>query len=158
MANPTSSPTVSSDTETWLVQSRARDQLAKDILPSNKAVLFDALAAVGIVTVTVRFDGYGDSGQIEEIEARAGDAVSELPPDMIEIAEPLWDGSGLSRCAVSVRDAVEKLAYGFLEATHGGWENNEGAYGDFTFDVAARTITLDYNERVMTSEFSEHVF
>ena len=32
--------------------------------------------------------------------------------------------------------------------THDGWENSDGAYGDFTFDVAERTITLDYNERL----------
>ena len=30
--------------------------------------------------------------------------------------------------------------------------------GDFTFDVASRTVTLEYNERVMQSEYSEHVF
>ena len=45
-----------------------------------------------------------------------------------------------------------------LAQTHGGWENNEGAYGEFTFDVAQRTITLDYNERVETSEYSQHMF
>ena len=35
-----------------------------------------------------------------------------------------------------------------LEQTHGGWENNDGAYGEFTFDVAERTIKLDFNERI----------
>ena len=42
--------------------------------------------------------------------------------------------------------------------THGGWENNDGAYGEYTFDVAERTITLDYNERHMESDYSMHVF
>jgi ParB family transcriptional regulator, chromosome partitioning protein len=50
-----------------------------------------------------------------------------------------------------------KKAHG-LEETHGGWENNDGAYGEFTFDVANRTITLAYNERHMESDYSEHVF
>ena len=50
------------------------------------------------------------------------------------------------------------LAYDFLGQTHGGWENSDGAYGDFTFDVAERTITLDYNERHMESDYSQHVF
>jgi hypothetical protein len=45
-----------------------------------------------------------------------------------------------------------------FSSKHGGWENNEGAYGEFTFDVAQRTITLDYNERVETSEYSQHMF
>ena len=37
--------------------------------------MFDALAAAGITLIVVTFDGYGDSGQIENIEAKAGDAV-----------------------------------------------------------------------------------
>ena len=54
--------------------------------------------------------------------------------------------------------AVECLAYDVLERTHGGWENNDGAYGDITFDVAERTITLDYNERYTASENYTHSF
>ena len=46
----------------------------------------------------------------------------------------------------------------FSSETHDGWENSDGAYGDFTFDVAERTITLDYNERHMESDYSQHVF
>lgn len=57
-----------------------------------------------------------------------------------------------------MKEAIERLAYDFLEETHGGWENNEGAYGDFLFDVTERTITLNYNERIETSEYTQHVF
>lgn len=55
-------------------------------------------------------------------------------------------------------EAIETLAYAFLESTHGGWENNGGAYGEFDFDVAAGTITLDYNERFESSENYTHEF
>ncbi|KEZ19420.1 hypothetical protein CP98_01941 [Sphingobium yanoikuyae] len=44
------------------------------------------------------------------------------------------------------------MAYDLLKEKHDGWENSDGAYGEFTFDVAAQTITLDYNERFMSSE------
>lgn len=53
---------------------------------------------------------------------------------------------------------IERLVYDLLTDTHCGWENNDGAYGDFTFDVAERTITLDHNERYTASEYSQHVF
>ncbi|HEX4764853.1 MAG TPA: hypothetical protein VH414_01100 [Lichenihabitans sp.] len=33
-----------------------------------------------------------------------------------------------------------------------------GPMATFTFDIAERTITLDYNERYMQSEYSQHVF
>ena len=128
------------------------------MLPANKTALFDALAAAGIEIVTVIFDGYGDSGQIENIEAKAGDATMALPPHEIEIASPVWGSSEIERPTQPVREAIESLAYAFLGQTHGGWENSDGAYGDFTFDVAERTITLDYNERHMESDYSQHVF
>ena len=59
---------------------------------------------------------------------------------------------------MSVRDAIERWPTIFSSETHDGWENSDGAYGDFTFDVAERTITLDYNERHMESDYSQHVF
>ena len=76
----------------------------------------------------------------------------------VEIAAAVWGHTEPERAAMSVRDAIERLAYDFLEETHDGWENSHGAYGDFIFDVAERTITLDYNERYMQSEYSQHVF
>ena len=112
----------------------------------------------GVTVVVVTFDGYGDSGQIENIEAKAGDEVAALPSGEVEITSAVWGEAELDRTTMTVRDAIERLAYDFLEETHDGWENSDGAYGDFTFDVAERTITLDYNERHMESDYSQHVF
>src|SRR3546814_9296187 len=47
---------------------------------------------------------------------------------------------------LSPSEAIEDLAYDLLRQTHCGWENNDGAYGEFTFDVTAGTITLDRSE------------
>jgi hypothetical protein len=57
-----------------------------------------------------------------------------------------------------LKDAIEKLTHDLLEQTYDGWENNQGAYGDFLFDVFERTITLNFNERIETSELTQHVF
>ena len=46
--------------------------LSQSIHAAEKAALFDPQARTGITIVTVNFDGYGDSGQIEEIQAKAG--------------------------------------------------------------------------------------
>ena len=83
-------------------------------------------------------------------------AKASLPNVQVEIATPLWDGSGTETHSLTMHDAIERLAYDLLEETHGGWENNEGAYGEFVFDVAERTIRLEYNERVMETVYSEH--
>ena len=142
----------------WEKQEREHTNRADEFLPTNKTALFDALAAANITIVVVTFDGYGDSGQIENIEVKSGDEIATLPAGAIELARPVWGSSEIERQTQPVREAIETLAYAFLGQTHGGWENSDGAYGDFTFDVAERTITLDYNERHMESDYSQHVF
>ena len=59
---------------------------------------------------------------------------------------------------MSLTDAIEKLVYDFLENSHWGWEDGDGAYGEFTFDVVDRTINLDYNERYTASVNYSHEF
>ena len=75
-----------SPSDPWQQQERAYARIASEVLTANKTALFDALAAAGITTVIVNFDGCGDSGQIEMIEAKAGDDVIPLPTVQIEIA------------------------------------------------------------------------
>ena len=158
MSNTEPTTVAVSPSDPWQQQERELARIAKEVLPANKTALFDALAAAGITTVIVNFDGCGDSGQIEMIEAKAGDDVIPLPTVQIEIASAVWGSATIDRQTQPVREAIETLVYDVLSQTHGGWENNDGACGDFTFDVAARTITLDYNERHMESDYSQHVF
>lgn len=152
---PTADDSAPSD---WETRRAVQDSLQAELQPLNKAALFDALAIAGVTLVVVSFDGYGDSGQIENVEAKAGDTVVAMPNGTIEIADAVWDQIEPDRSAISIADAIERLVYDFLTDTHCGWENNDGAYGDFTFDVAERTITLDYNERYTASDYSQHVF
>jgi hypothetical protein len=154
---PTTLPAVP-DFADWIRQDRDHTSRANELLPSNKTALFAALAAARITAVIVTFDGCGDSGQIENIDAKAGDESVNLPSGTIDIACSVWGSAAIERQSLSIRDAIEALAYAFLGQTHGGWENDEGAYGDFTFDVADRTITLDYNERHLESDYSQHLF
>lgn len=48
-------------------------KLSESVRSENKAKLFDALAQAKITSVEVTFDGFGDSGQIEDVTAKAGD-------------------------------------------------------------------------------------
>ena len=152
---PSADDGVASD---WETKRAAQDLVRAELQPLNKAALFDALAAAGVTLVVVSFDGYGDSGQIENVEVKAGDTVVAMPESTIEIAEAVSDQPEPNRTTISITDVIEHLVYDLLTDTHCGWENNDGAYGDFTFDVAERTITLDYNERYTESEYSQHVF
>ncbi len=105
-------------------------QQMEALRPANKQALFDALAAAGIDLVTVTFDGSGDSGQIEDVTAQRGGAVADLPSGEVTISTMRWGSGIVSTSTMPVTAAIEQMAYDFLSETHGGWENNDGAFGE----------------------------
>jgi len=124
----------------------------------NKPMVFDALAAAGLTLVEVEFDGEGDSGQIEGVYAYAGDARTELPESFLTLYQAAQNKGEPRTTNVSLHDAIETLCYDYLAQTHGGWENNDGAYGTFEFDIRKRSIHLDFNERFSDSTNYSHDF
>ena len=135
----------------------AAARLAAEILPGNKKVLFDALAAAGIELVTVAFDGCGDSGQFEEPAGfDANNTEVDVPTTLITVKVVDFDTSTTTDLATAVREFIETLACEFLEDTHSGWEDGEGSQGEFNFSVSERTVTLDYNERYIEYHHHEH--
>lgn len=142
----------------WETLAVARAKIEAELFTLNKAELLNALALAGVTHVVVTFDGYGDSGQIEDVQVMAGDDDMVMPSAIVEISEAVWGEPEPKRSTVNLATAVESLAYDVLERTHGGWENNDGAYGEITFDVAGNAITLDYNERYTATENYNHGF
>ena len=113
----------------------------------NKPVVFAALAEAGITSVTVEFDGEGDSGQIESVIACAGESPAELPQTPVTLHRASWESEIITDRTEPLAGAIELLCYDYLEQEHGGWENNDGAFGTFAFDVSACTIELEFNGR-----------
>ena len=95
-----------SPSDPWQQQEREYNRIVSELLLANKAALFDALAASGITTVLVNFDGCGDSGQIEMIEARTGDDDCALPAVEVEIASANWGSTTIDRQTRPVREAI----------------------------------------------------
>lgn len=98
--------------------------------PGNKDRLFDGLMAAGITHVTVTFDGAGDSGQIESTGAWSGETAVDFATTEIEYAALTWNSPEVEMRCLSLEDVVEQRAYDPLSDTHGGWENNYGAWGE----------------------------
>lgn len=143
------------DYDAWIAEDAKRRAAFTEELVGLKASLFDFLQAQGIILVTVDFDGSGDSGQIEDMFAFDAHGEVALPEGNLPIAEATSQPDGDTDERGPVKDIIETLTYDLLEGEHGGWENNEGAYGEFRFDVTERTITLGYHERMMATEYSE---
>jgi hypothetical protein len=113
----------------------------------NKTAVFDALSVAAISTVTAEFDGEGDSGQIEAITACRDAEHVALPDNEVTLYRASWEGNALVEVNTPLREAIETLCYAYLEQYQGGWENDDGAFGSFAFDVARRTIALEFNGR-----------
>jgi hypothetical protein len=124
----------------------------------NKTVLFDALAALGVTSITVDFDGEGDSGQINSVAAFINDQPFQLPTTALTIHHSSWGSEDLMPRETRLEQAIEDVCYGYLEQTNGGWENNDGAYGEFTLSVATREIELDFNQRFSDSHHTSYTF
>jgi len=138
--------------------SRARE-LRAEIMPDNRRVLFDALRCAGIAVVNITFDGVGDSGQVDMPEAFGPDNEAlPLPNGNISIKTINSELGCIVETEVLLTDYLEELAYDLLESTHSGWEDNEGAYGEFKFMPSKSSITLEYNERYIETQLHSHEF
>jgi hypothetical protein len=151
-----------------MAQIRA-DQIKKaEQVKHNANLLFDTLQETRVASIEVTFDGCGDSGQIESVvyEDHRGKEVSE--PKLVVKGSFTgktheWDDKKKTFVEVGggegkVRDIVEQVCYDKLQASHGGWEINEGSYGTFHFDVLNRKVNLEYNERIEEVRSSEETF
>lgn len=98
------------------------------------------LKAVGVAQVDIHYDGCGDSGQIEEVFYCGADG------GQLDIAGQLSQSG----------EELLKFFYDLLESRHAGWENNEGGFGEFHWDLVADTLHHTHNERFTDYETTEH--
>jgi hypothetical protein len=138
----------------YLAREAAHHARSTALRAGNKQALLAALAAAGVANLTVSFDGYGDSGQIESVDARRAEG-SEVPLSnsvTVQFRAADWDAEEAKERILPLDEAVEWFVYEMLGGLHGGWEINDGAFGTVTVDVVAATITLDMNTRFIGSE------
>ena len=118
----------------------------------NKAAVMAALAAAGITSVTVAFDGYGDEGQIESLEVQSGEVTVQLPVTSIVMVGADENGNPSSEREMPLNEAIANLCYEYLGEGYRGWETNEGSYCIFAFNVLDRFIDLDFTKRFVDEE------
>lgn len=147
----------------FLILPRARAEMRAKLTNNalwiiNKEAIFRDLENARITHVIINFNGYCNSGQIEQLEFWSGDKKIEPPEVMLPYLERQQDGIEAMPKQVSLCGAVENLVYDRLALTHCGWEEGEGASGDIRFDVATKTIQLDLYRRYSDVEHFAHVF
>lgn len=131
-----------------------------DHIKDNKDLIFDLCEREGVDSFTVSFDGSGDSGQIEDIDLEK--KLLDIRVEGAKIKEgSRWENGSPTivwKNAENLEELISSICYEVLEATCGGWEINEGSYGEFTFDVKKRKVTLDFNERIVESRHTGYRF
>ena len=102
--------------------------------PSNPTLplkeLCPILEQLGVATVTIEYNGYGDEGNVETI------LFEPTPPELPEGLE-------------------ESLENAVLELLLPGWEINEGSSGQFVLDVTARRLRQRHQWQEVASEDTE---
>ena len=100
----------------------------------TRVALLSELRAVGVTKIEVQYEGYGDSGNIEDVV---------VTPDTISLSEEL-------------RRRVEDFGWDFAYALSPGFENNEGGYGELTWAIEADKIDVSHSNRYIETETTEH--
>ncbi|RMH32080.1 MAG: hypothetical protein D6690_14610 [Nitrospirae bacterium] len=93
------------------------------------------LQELGVTSVTAEYDGYADEGAINDID---------LTP---EPATPIEN---------TFKEILYNFFYDLLEERFDGWENNDGAFGEFTWDLQTDTIRHEHKSRYIDYEIFEH--
>lgn len=123
----------------YLARKAERDVAANIEIAEMKAALLTSLAAHGVITVEIRFDGYADSGAIEQTTFFGADGKVVECPDILVARE--------GKDEVKLASLLEDFAYAALERHHDGWEINDGAFGELLIDVTDASFQLDCNLR-----------
>ena len=79
------------------------------------------LVKLGVDTVTINYDGYGDSGTLEDPLALQNDKPVELPSKL--------------------NDLLLEFAESYLP---GGWENSDGACGTIVLNIKERKFSREH--------------
>lgn len=110
-------------------QRRAAEQRVE-----TRAVILTELRALGVTGLKVQYEGYGDSGNVEDVV---------MTPDTVTLTEEL-------------RRRVEDFGWDFAYALSPGFENNEGGYGELTWSLEADKIDVSHSNRFIETETTEH--
>jgi len=124
---------------------------------ANRQPHLTALAALGITQLVVRYEGGGDSGDVSELEIfpellAQANIANTLKVEQLTyhcLAGEYQDGEYryfLQEQQSSIDSALRDFTLTWVDAHHGGWENNDGGSGTMTINVSEGTFRLEHSE------------
>ena len=110
-------------------QKRAAEQRVE-----ARAALLSELRTLGVTSIEVQYEGYGDSGKVEDVVVTPGTIILTDEP----------------------RRQVEDFGWDFAYALSLGFENNEGGYGELSWALEADKIDFSHSNRYIEANTTEH--
>ena len=98
------------------------------------------LQAAGVVRVHIEYDGCGDSGQIDTITYFDSNGTAVDPDGQVTLTE----------------DDLLNLFYDLIQARHPSWEDHDGAFGEFKWDLQVNALQHTHNCRFTDYSTTEH--
>ena len=105
--------------------------------------LLNYLDALGIKRLVVQYSGSGDSGQTDDINTE--------PAKRDLLLDELFEDT-----EKSLKEILDEFTWQAIEEHEGGFYNNEGGYGEVVFDTKNRTVTMEHNNYVQETVYSEY--
>jgi hypothetical protein len=148
-------------------------------LVAFKPKLFEAMKQASIGHATVEFDDSGDSGSVVGIASTSidGTILSDLPNFAVDHTTFRYDMAPVTPSdedaehnknlvfriiattqPMALADVLEEIFWDLIGRRHGGWENEDGAYGECRFDAMDGTVTLEVNERYTDYHYHAYEF
>lgn len=93
-----------------------------------RAKILKKMRELGVKTITADYDGYGDSGNVNNIEFTTAKGM------------------------VKSTDRLENFIFAIVYQQFPGFEINEGAQGEFVWDITTDKIKIDHIQNILQTE------
>ena len=128
------------------------------------------LRQAGVDIVEVGYEGYGDSGSIEDVELINAPRVSDTPTAItngaavlatqlsdVESPSSAWQGAlvevdGVERRVTTVENCIHDYVYDMLSHDYSGWEINDGSTGNVVINLREGTVEHNHSARYTATE------
>lgn len=104
----------------------------------------------GVETVSVSFDGSGDSGTIDNASFSPAINAASIYGEFASTEYQFVDGRYQPVCTVeqtTLQDAIDKLAMAYIDSHDVDWYNNDGGWGELVLDVESGQVHFEVHVR-----------
>lgn len=119
------------------------------------------LSAYNVIRVEATYDGSGDSGDLDVINVVTHPTPAQIDNSLqmtsnaaaITTAEKrigwrVWMSDTVNKPdALITKNMCDEFLDELFDLLPGGWEINDGSYGEIIVDVAEETVSVEHNER-----------